>query len=88
MKSFLIYGCGRSGVAAINLMWNKKDVFYLFDKDPKKQKEMYDLYKERKNVFVLSRVENDLIKNEVTRYGIFKKTARSPTNKNPLSSNR
>ena len=63
MKSFLIYGCGRSGVAAINLMWNKKDVFYLFDRDVKKQKEMYDLYKERKNVFVLSRVENDLIKN-------------------------
>ena len=63
MKSFLIYGCGRSGVAAINLIWNKRDVFYLFDKDRKKQKEMYELFRTKRNIFVLSKLENDLINN-------------------------
>lgn len=63
MKTFLIYGCGTSGIAAMNLIWNKKDVFYLFDKDKKRQREVYELFKEKQNVFVLSKLENDLIKN-------------------------
>ena len=63
MKTFLIYGCGKSGVAALNLIWNKKDVFYLFDRDIKKQKEMYEKYKDKHNVFVLKRIENTLIDN-------------------------
>ena len=63
MKTYLIYGCGRSGVAALNLIWNKKDVFYVFDKSVQKQKEMYELYKDKFNVFVLSKIEKDLLKN-------------------------
>jgi len=63
MKTYLIYGCGRSGVAALNLIWNKKDVFYIFDKSKHKQKEMYELYKDKFNIFVLSKIEKDLLKN-------------------------
>ena len=63
MRTYLIYGCGRSGVAALNLIWNKKDVYYVFDKSVQKQKKMHELYKDKFNVFVLSKIEKDLLRN-------------------------
>ena len=60
-KKYLIYGLAKSGESAFNLIYNKRDLFYLFD-DNKQQRKSFDLKINIKpNVFVLKEIDKTIL---------------------------
>lgn len=59
--NYLIYGLAKSGKAAFELLYNKKDVFYLYDEDDEKRKFFIKNYSCQQNVFVLKSVDKTII---------------------------
>ena len=61
MKNILVWGCGKSGVSAFEILHNKKDVFFLYDISSELQMKMIESNKKRNNVFVLSQIDKNMI---------------------------
>jgi len=60
-KKYLIYGLAKSGESAFNLIYNKRDLFYLFD-DNEQQRKSFDLKINTKpNVFVLKEIDKTIL---------------------------
>lgn len=60
-KNYLIFGLGKSGKASFNLLYNKKDKFYLFDENISLRKEMLESTLNLRNVFVVNDVDKIII---------------------------
>lgn len=60
-KNILILGLAKSGIASYNLIYNKKDKFYLYDEDETKQREMLTLTDKKPNVFILKQLDTSLL---------------------------
>ena len=60
-KSVLIWGFASSGEASFDLLYNKKDKFFVFDSDKDVQQRLISKFSSWKNVFVLTRVNRDVI---------------------------
>ena len=60
-KSFLIWGFASSGEASFDLLYNKKDKFFVFDSNKDVQQRLISKFSSWKNVFVLTRVNKDVI---------------------------
>ncbi|MBQ9792197.1 MAG: UDP-N-acetylmuramoyl-L-alanine--D-glutamate ligase [Clostridia bacterium] len=58
---YLIYGLSKSGEAAFNLIFNKKDKFYLYDDDKQKRKIFYEKTQNLYNVFLLNKIEKVIV---------------------------
>ena len=62
-KRYLIYGLAKSGESAFNLIYNKRDLFYLFD-DNEQVRKGFDLKINIKpNVFVLKEIDKTILNN-------------------------
>ncbi len=60
-KNYLIFGLGKSGKASFNLLYNKKDSFYLYDENSILRKEMLENTLNLRNVFVVNDVDKIVI---------------------------
>jgi len=60
-KNYLIYGLKRSGIASFNLLYNKKDKFYLYDEDINLVQKIYEDVISYNNVFVLKQLNKNII---------------------------
>ena len=61
-KRYLIYGLSKSGEAAFNLLYNKKDTFFLFDKNVLKQNEFEVKNIDKSNVCILKNINKETLK--------------------------
>ena len=61
-KKYLIYGLAKSGESSFNLIYNKRDSFYLFDDNEQVRKIFNEKLKNKSNVFVLREIDNAVIK--------------------------
>jgi UDP-N-acetylmuramoylalanine--D-glutamate ligase len=57
-KSILICGMARSGRASLDLLYNERDKFFLFDEDETVQRKLADEFFLHLNVFVLRKLED------------------------------
>ena len=49
MTKYCICGMGRSGQSALEILYNKKDLFYLFDEDETKLRDIFQSNKKYQN---------------------------------------
>ena len=61
--NYLIFGFGKSGKSAFDLLYSKKHTFFVFDDSEKKREEIFEAYKTYPNVFALKDI-NDIILDE------------------------
>jgi len=61
-KNYLIFGFEKSGQSAFNLIYNKKDSFYIYDNDDNKLELAQKLTNLMPNVKVVSKLDNNFIK--------------------------
>ena len=60
-KSILIWGFASSGKASLNFLFNKRNKFFIFDKNKEVQEEITQKYSNVSNVFVLNAINKDVI---------------------------
>ena len=62
VKNYFIYGFSLSGKSALNLIYNKKDEFFIYDNNTEIQKEAEIYSKKFDNVYVLNSTNKTLLK--------------------------
>ncbi len=60
-KNILILGLAKSGTASFNLLYNKKDKFYLYDESEAKRNETENLTEQKLNVFILKELDVSIL---------------------------
>ena len=65
-KTYLIFGFEKSGQSALELIYNKKDLFYIYDENENIKITAQEKAKHFLNVFVISNLEKKLLKNVST----------------------
>ncbi len=61
MKKYLIFGLGLSGVSALKLLQNRKDIFYLYDDNSATRQNVFDKFKMYKNVFGVNILDKTIL---------------------------
>ena len=61
MTKYCICGMGRSGQSALEILYNKKDLFYLFDEDETKLRDIFQSNKKYQNIFIINNITKELL---------------------------